>query len=114
MRSFPAAFAMVALLYQIVSDTHKPSYGQVCNEDIFLGAFVLDHKIQQVVNLSLWLSDILWQNDLVFYNYNRHLLLKGVRFPSGPPLMPFPEHSLPLYLNKAKSYLVKKPFFYRV
>jgi hypothetical protein len=45
------------------------------------------------VNLPLWLYDILWQNDLVFYNYNRHLLLKGIRFPSGWPLMPFPEQS---------------------
>jgi hypothetical protein len=29
MRSVPAAFAMVALLYQIVSDTHKPSDGYI-------------------------------------------------------------------------------------
>jgi hypothetical protein len=115
MRSFPAAFAMVALLYQIVSDTHKPRDGHVCNEDIlFLGAFVLDQKIQQMVNLPLWLYDILWQNDQVFYNYNRHLLLKEVRFPLGQTLLPFPEHSLPLYLNKAESCLVRKTFFYKV
>jgi hypothetical protein len=89
MRSFPAAFAMVALLYQIVSDTHKPRDGHVCNEDIlFLGAFVLDQKIQQMVNLPLWLYDIPWQNDLLFYNYNRHLLLKGVRFPSATNAIP--------------------------